>query len=107
DAAVAVELDGGAVEAADRGALDVARDPDAAVDARRTQQLLLLAELVIPGGGERPLEGRGEVAGVVDERVAVAVGHAEVVRELVGTDVVAPPALGGIHPQLPRQASQG
>src|SRR2546430_15416569 len=107
DAAVEVELDGGAFEGADRGALHVARDPDAAIDPPGAQPLLLLAELVIPGGGERPLEGRGEVAGVVDERVAVAVGHAEVVRKLVGADVVVPPDLGGNPPELPRHAVQG
>src|SRR2546430_7030941 len=107
DAAVEVELDGGALEGADRGALHVARDPDPAVHAPGAQPRLCRAEPVVPGGGERPFERRREVAGVVDERIAVTVGHAEVVGKLVGTDVVAPPDLSGIHPELARQTVEG
>ncbi len=60
-------------------------------------------ELPIARGLERLFEGAREVAGVVDQRVAVAVRHAEVVRKLVRADVVAAPDLRGVHPQLARQ----
>src|SRR3989442_4407370 len=100
DARVEVELDRGALEGADGRSLDVARDPDATVDSPGAQPGLLAAERVVPGGGERLLEHRGKVAGVVDEWVAVAVGHAEVVRELVGPDVVLAAELRPSRPEL-------
>src|SRR2546430_2814085 len=47
DAAVEVELDGGALEGADRGALHVARDPDAAIRSEEhTSELQSQSNLV-------------------------------------------------------------
>src|SRR5438132_746834 len=80
DAAGEVEPDGGALEGPDPRPFDVARDPDPLVDSALAEALLRAPELGVARGGQRRLERGTEIAAVVDERVAVAVGHPAVPR---------------------------
>src|SRR5919197_2951747 len=75
------------LERSDAGALDVASDADATVDALPAERLLFPAELRVAGGLQRRVERGREVSAVVHERVAVTVRHTEVVRHLLGPDV--------------------
>ena len=93
-----------ALEGADGGALDVAGDADAPPDTARAQRRLLAPERVVAGRVQRCVQHRAEVAAVVHERVAVAVRHAEVPRQLGGGEVVAPADLGGVEPELAGEA---
>jgi len=74
------------------------------MDPLRPQARLICPELLVVRGLERLLERLGEITRVVDEWVAVAIGHAEIVRELVRADIVTAPKLGRVHPELARQA---
>src|SRR5207237_7188777 len=73
DATLPVEPHRRALEGADRRALDVARDPDAAVDAPGAERRLLSTELGVTRRLERLPERLGKIARVVDQGVAVAI----------------------------------
>jgi hypothetical protein len=106
-AAAQVERDTRALERTDGGALDVAGDPDPAPDPARPQRRLLGAERRVAGGVQRRVERGPEVAGVVHERIAIAIRHPQIPREIGRGQIVAASDLGRIDAELAREPVDG
>src|SRR5439155_11352504 len=94
-----INHDGGALIGTNASAFDVTGNADTAIDAARSQRLLLSPEGVVPNGRERLVEGFRKIPGVIDERLPVPVQLPGIARHLLRLDEIAAPELSRIEMQ--------
>src|SRR5204863_2225442 len=100
--AARIHAHGRALERAEAGALEIARDADPEPRRRPALRDLALAPLLVAEPREHRFERSGEIAGVVADRYAVLVRETRRVRHLLRPDEIAPAHVDGIEPELAR-----